>query len=160
MLFFFLACSEFVCPKNNLKQINVYTTLIINRITQPGGAQFIAKLQISDAPPPAYGTHDNYSSYNEKDEKSDLPPPYQPSYVYAASAYPTAPQAYPPPGRYVYPFYSGTVPSCTRRHRLLTSRWTSAQLGHCSLPSISSTNIIAEERKRAANILVTKLIFI
>ena len=31
---------------------------------------------ISDAPPPAYGTHDKYSSYNEKDEKSDLPPPY------------------------------------------------------------------------------------
>ena len=58
---------------------------------------------ISDAPPPAYGTHDKYSSYNEKDEKSDLPPPYQPPYVDTAGAYPTAPQAYPPPGGYAYP---------------------------------------------------------
>ena len=58
---------------------------------------------ISDAPPPAYGTHDKYSSYNEKDEKSDLPPPYQPPYVSTAAAYPTAPQAYPPPGGYAYP---------------------------------------------------------
>ena len=58
---------------------------------------------ISDAPPPAYGTHDNYSSYNEKDEKSDLPPPYQPPYVDTAAAYLTAPQVYPPPGEYAYP---------------------------------------------------------
>ena len=58
---------------------------------------------ISDAPPPAYGTHDNYSSYNEKDEKSDLPPPYQPPYVNTAAAYPTVPQVYPPPGGYAYP---------------------------------------------------------
>ena len=58
---------------------------------------------ISDAPPPAYSTHNKYSSYNEKDEKSDLPPPYQPPYVDTAGAYPTAPQAYPPPGGYAYP---------------------------------------------------------
>ena len=58
---------------------------------------------VTDAPPPAYGTHDKYSSYNEKDEKSDLPPPYQPPYVDTAAAYPTAPQAYPPPSGYAYP---------------------------------------------------------
>ena len=58
---------------------------------------------ISDPPPPAYGTHDKYSTYIEKDDKSDLPPPYQPPYVDTAAAYPTAPQAYPQPGGYAYP---------------------------------------------------------
>ena len=58
--------------------------------------------------------------------------------------------------------WSGTIPSYTRRHSLPTSSWTRAQLGHCSLPSISSTNIIVEERerKRATKIFDTKLILI
>ena len=84
---------------------------------------------ITATAPPAYGFHSNYSTYDEKsrgkDEKSDLPPPYQPpafgypvepsapgfqpaAYPAAAAAYPpptaagfpppTAPGAYPPPG--------------------------------------------------------------
>ena len=48
--------------------------------------------------------------------------------------------------------WSSTIPSCISwRHSLPTSRWTRAQLGHCSLPSISSTNIIAEEREKESD---------
>ena len=65
---------------------------------------------ISDAPPPAYGTHNKYSSYNEKDEKSDLPPPYETPYVDTAGAYPTAPQAYPPPSGYLPPTVAAYPP--------------------------------------------------
>ena len=65
---------------------------------------------ISDAPPPAYGTHNKYSSYNEKDEKSDLPPPYETPYVDTAGAYPTAPQAYPPPSGYLPPTMAAYPP--------------------------------------------------
>ena len=69
---------------------------------------------ITDAPPPAYGTHDKYSTYNEKDNKSDLPPPYQPPYVNTAADYPTAPQAYPPrvaPGDAAHPPPGGQTPN-------------------------------------------------
>ena len=66
---------------------------------------------ITAAAPPAYALHSNYSTYDEKsrekDEKSDLSPPYQPPAFgypvepsatgFQPAAYPAIAAAYPPP---------------------------------------------------------------
>ena len=50
---------------------------------------------ITEAPPPAYDTHENYATY--KEESNDLPPPYQPrSYNKPAAQYSPGVITYPP----------------------------------------------------------------
>ena len=69
-----------------------WSTFTYNQPTDP---------TITAVPPPAYGLHDNFATYNE--EQSDLPPPSYSETRPSLSLPPSAPPLYPPQSPFTYP---------------------------------------------------------